>query len=121
MLLTAIAALLIQTPDPQWREFKALGWTASLSAEDVHTARRQREAAKASVGPDEEPNPWYALIRTQGAEQDGPRPVVPLGFICGRGHVDDENGINPITPHTMEGAIYQLVCYGEGEQAFLNP
>ena len=121
MLLTITAALLLQTPEPQWREFKALGWTASLAVEDVQTARRQREAAKASVGPDQEPNPWYVVIRTQGAEQDGERPVVPRGFICGRGHVDGENGINPITPHTMEGEIYDLVCYGEGEQAFLTP
>ncbi len=115
MLLTIMAPLLLQATEPQWQEFKALSWTASLSVSDVHTARRQREAAKASVIGDDEPSPWYVVVRTQGAEIDGARPVVPLGFICGRGHVDNENGINPIVPHTMEGEIYNLVCYGEGD------
>lgn len=115
MWLTVMAMLLIQTPGPQWREFKALGWTASLSEADLQAARRQREAARAAVVGDEEPSPWYALVHTQNAEQDGERPIVPLGFICGRGHIDNENGINPVSPHTMEGQVYNLVCYGEGD------
>lgn len=95
-----------------WRTFNAAGWTVELAEPDLLSAAHHRRRA-VETARDEPPPPWYVTIRIRRNAADST--VERRGFICGRGHVDDDSGINPVTPHTPDAAIYNLVCRGQDD------
>lgn len=98
-----------------WRRLQSGSWSAVLLAADLDFAASQREAARSHKDDNGDPLPWYVTVRQVGRDADGAPAIKATGYICGRGHVDNEDGIAPIVPHTMDGAIYDLVCYGQGQ------
>tara|TARA_R110002124_G_scaffold165121_2_gene332505 strand:- start:36727 stop:37101 length:375 start_codon:yes stop_codon:yes gene_type:complete len=111
LLLLAIQGLSPLSSDEGWQPFQAWGASTELSVSDLATARATRLRVRHGLGPDEDPDPWYVVVRHRNAAGD----ITREGYICGRGHVDDEYGIHPILPHTITGEIYDRACYGEGE------
>ena len=117
LIFMALAALqpVGQEGATDWRRLQSGSWSAVLLAADLERAASQRQAAGAHRDENGDPLPWYVTVRQIGRDVDGAPTVKATGYICGRGHVDNEDGIAPIVPHTMDGAIYDLVCYGQGD------